>query len=126
MASTSKIGKTATTISTNDKGVTRVTYHSTDVVTFNDCWILLDTGGWKTATTKSRMNQTANQMELNFNVYQEKGTWIVWTWKRDQIKGETIRSDSKEMPTDLMLINRKSGRLYPSPTTKRMNMTGLI
>jgi hypothetical protein len=125
MGTMQKIGKTATSIRTNGKGVTSVRYHSTDVASFNDRWILLNTGGWWTATTKSRMNQTANQFGLGFAVFQVRGTWTVQTHK--PWNGENYVSlDRKEMPSDLMLINRKSGRLYPKPTDKRLAMTGLI
>lgn len=77
MAQTQKVGKTATTISTGADGVTRVTYHSTDVVSFDEHFILLDTGGWRTYTTKIRMNQAANQFGLDFRIYQSKGDWYL-------------------------------------------------
>lgn len=69
---------TATTIATVD-GVTSVTYHATTVVKWDKWGIVLDSGGWRTATTKTRMNQAANQFGLEFRVYQEKGEWYVDT-----------------------------------------------
>jgi len=36
---------------------THVRYHQTDVVSFDDERVTLRTGGWRTATTKVRMNQ---------------------------------------------------------------------
>ena len=73
-----KIGKVATTVQNDDSKLV-VTYHNTDVVTFHKetNTLVLDTGGWFTATTKTRMNQTANEYNLNYYVYQDKGQWYV-------------------------------------------------
>ena len=60
MARCNQVGKHKTTIRT-EAGVTTVRYHSTDVVQFDAGIIHLDTGGWKTVTTKARMNQAAEQ-----------------------------------------------------------------
>lgn len=77
MSRSDKIGKLATTITTDDKGNTVVTYHETSVVTFNDKEIILNTGGWFTNTTKERMNQVSNVFKLGFYVQQVKGVWEV-------------------------------------------------
>ena len=71
-----RIGKTATTVAT-ENGVTRVTYHKTVVVKFDPGHIVLDSGGWLTMTTKNRMNQASNQFDLGYAVFQEKGRWYV-------------------------------------------------
>ena len=76
MAQMQKIGKVHTTVKTRD-GVTTVTYHETDVVEFTDDMVWLNTGGWDTVTTKTRMNQASNQFDLGYQVYQEKGKWYV-------------------------------------------------
>ena len=52
---------------------TRVRLYSTDVVTFCPERIILDTGGWVTVTTKSRMNQASNQFQLGYYVFTKKG-----------------------------------------------------
>lgn len=55
-----------------------VRYHDTDVVTAHtDGRITLRTGGWKTATTKTRMNQAANEFGLEYSVWQKAGQWFV-------------------------------------------------
>jgi hypothetical protein len=56
---------------------TKVKYYNTDVVSFNDEEIILKTGGYKTKTTKTRMNQTSRQFNLGFNVYQKNWEWYV-------------------------------------------------
>lgn len=76
MAQTQKLGRTATTTATVD-GVTRVTYHDTVVVEFTDKYIELRTGGWKTVTTKARMNQASNQYNLGYSVSQSDFQWYV-------------------------------------------------
>lgn len=83
MGQTHTVRGVATNIRTADKE-TIVRYHSTDVVQFTDKEIILNSGGWKTVTTKARMNQTSNQFDLGFVVYQQKGDWFV------DFKGKTI------------------------------------
>lgn len=76
MTKLNKVGNYATTIS-NDGVHTIVTYHATQVVKFNDKEIILNTGGWRSKTTKSRMNQASNQFNLGYKVWQECGEWYV-------------------------------------------------
>lgn len=76
MGRMNKVGKTATKIRT-EAGVTFVRYHATDVVAFTADRITLNSGGWRTATTKARMNQTAQEFGLPFSVFQNKGEWFV-------------------------------------------------
>ena len=83
MATMKRIGSHKTSITTRD-GWHVVTYHKTDVVSWSDTLVRLDSGGWLTPTTKTRMNQAANQFGLNFRVYQERGSWFV------NIKGKTL------------------------------------
>lgn len=78
MAQNQVVGKHATTVRARANGGGCVTYHDTDVVVWNEHQVLLDTGGWFTVTTKTRMNQAANQFGLGYQVYQEKGQWYVW------------------------------------------------
>ncbi len=78
MAQQSTIGRTATTVSKGVDGATRVTYHWTDVVTvYPNGKIVLDTGGYFTSTTKTRMNQASSQLDLGFRVRQENYAWFV-------------------------------------------------
>lgn len=76
MSQQQKIGKTATKIYKNGS-YTAIRYHQTDVVRFNNVEIVLNNGGWYSATTKVRMNQASNQYDLGFQVYQEKRLWYV-------------------------------------------------
>ena len=98
MAQQHKLGKRNTTVSRTKAGIVRVTYHSTDVVTvYPSGTVVLDTGGWRTATTKTRMNQAANQLELGFSVHQQDYDWFVSfgenRWVKMQGTGFLLRSN---------------------------------
>lgn len=90
MAQTQTIGRMATTVKT-ENGITRVTYHWTDVVTFGNGKIVLNHNNWKTATTKNRMNQTSNQFELGYVVYQRDFDWFV------DYKGKTYEFENSKL-----------------------------
>ncbi len=90
MAQQHTIGKSNTTVKTVN-GVTTVTYHATAVVRFDAKTITLDTGGWNTVTTKTRMNQTSNQFDLGFTVYQKDGIWSV------HFKGANLTFDGQTL-----------------------------
>lgn len=74
--SQSQVGAHATTIFV-ENGWTHVKYHATSVVKFNDDTIMLDSGGYRTVTTKRRMNQAAVQFDLGFQVFQKGYEWFV-------------------------------------------------
>ena len=96
MTKLNEIGKVATSVS-NDGVHTIVTYHSTQVVKFNEKEIILNTGGWKSNTTKTRMNQTSNQFNLGYKVWQECSEWYV-QWKcglTQTMLSESIRYERK-------------------------------
>lgn len=68
----------------------RVTYHQTIVVEEqSDGRIKLDSGGWRTPTTKTRMNQAANEYHLGFAVASVKGSWRV-AFEPDYWAGSSI------------------------------------
>lgn len=76
MSQTRKVSGVKTSVQVVN-GETSVRYHSTDVVCFDWKKITLRSGGWRTVTTKLRMNQASNQFDLGYSVYQEKGDWYV-------------------------------------------------
>lgn len=80
MSKTQQIGKHKTTVFTDSEtGTLHVRYHNTSVVEIHPDYIMLDTGGWATATTKLRMNQASNQFGLGYRVYQKDHDWYVTT-----------------------------------------------
>jgi len=86
MAQQTQIGSHKTSVFTED-GLTKVVYHHTAVVKFNADIITLDSGGWFTNTTKTRMNQASSQFDLGFIVYQKDFDWYV------KFEGQGIDTD---------------------------------
>ena len=62
-----------------------ITYHQTMVFKYDLKKVVLNTGGWKTVTTKRRMNQGFSAMNLPYSVYQEKKEWYVRNWETGEI-----------------------------------------
>lgn len=77
MAQQSEVRGRSTAIFTDENGMTNIIYHRTAVVSFDAEKIILNTGGYRTATTKTRMNQAANQFRLGFQVFQKDFDWYV-------------------------------------------------
>jgi len=68
-----------------------VRYHNTDVVKFTPKTITLNAGGWKTATTKTRMNQASSQYGLGYTVTQKDYEWFVrYRGKTMKFKGNKL------------------------------------
>ena len=82
MAQTRRISKNNTKIRTAE-GVTTIRLHSTDIVSMRTegrrVTVTLNSGGWHTSTTKTRMNQVFNQFDLPLRVFQRDFEWNVWT-----------------------------------------------
>lgn len=97
MSQTMRVSGVATAIG-NDGGVNYVQYHQTKVVEWTRHYVRLNSNGWRTATTKLRMNQASNQFNLGFKVVQQKGNWFVFV--SDKTGNETLSFE------DGMTINR--------------------
>lgn len=78
MSRMNQIGTRKTTV-TSEKGVVRVIYHNTCVFAWNPSTntVTLDSGGFRTNTTKTRINQAFNQFGLDNKVIQRKGEWFL-------------------------------------------------
>jgi hypothetical protein len=106
MAQVNKLGTRHTTVVRKPSGEIRVTYHSTDVVTLDaNGNITLDTGGWRTNTTKTRMNQAANQFGLGFRVHQDDFSWYVTTYNPNGDKANCFAFDGQTVT-----FNSRTGR----------------
>ncbi len=77
MAQQQRIGTVHTTVKTVENNIIEVTYHGTAVVQWNpiERLVTLDTGGYFTATTKTRMNQASNQFKIGYQVFAKDGKW---------------------------------------------------
>lgn len=72
------IGKAHTAVMREDDGTVNVIFHETVIVKIApDNTVTLDSGGWLTNTTKARMNEVAEEYNLNFSVFQDKKQWYV-------------------------------------------------
>lgn len=78
MPSVNKLSSYRTTITARN-GNTCITYVSTVIVEFDAECVILRTGGYKSVTTKRKMNQTSNQFNLPYSVFQKAGDWYVST-----------------------------------------------
>ena len=65
--------KRSTTVHLNPDGESVCRYHWTDVVTWEPGYVTLRTGGYDTMTTRDRMNQCADEYNLGYAVYRDKG-----------------------------------------------------
>lgn len=55
--------------------VLTVIYHETPIVRVFHDRIMLDSGGYLSATTKRRMNQASDDHNLGYQVYQKRFAW---------------------------------------------------
>lgn len=67
----------ATKVYRKENGGVQIYYHSTCVVETYPDKIILRSGGWRSATTKLRMNQASNCWNLKFHIYQKDHVWYV-------------------------------------------------
>lgn len=75
--------KNNTWLEEKENGDIAVRLHRTDVVTFKrDGAIVLDSGGWKSLTTKSRLNEFSP-----FSIWQKEGDWYI------KINGKAVNYD---------------------------------
>lgn len=70
--------KNNTRVTTDADGNKVVTLYRTPVVTFNENTIILNTGGFRTPTTKDRMNQAAIDFRLGFSVFSRNFEWFCY------------------------------------------------
>ena len=75
---------TRLTLYTNGDKV--LTLHNTDIIKwdFISGRVVLNSGTWRTTTTKRRINQYINAFTLtDFKVYQKSGVWFVYNGRED-------------------------------------------
>ncbi len=104
-----------TRLNLHDNGDITLRYHKTDVVTYHpDGSISLDSGGWKTQTTKRRINDYTDM-----RIFPDKGVWYVckdatnWHWKAGE--GDLVFQDEMRVFQDW-----KVQYLYKPPDAKEI------
>lgn len=55
--------------------------YRTCIVTINHDCMRLNSGNFKTVTTKNRMNLAMQTFSLPYRVYQREGLWYVWNYQ---------------------------------------------
>ena len=60
-----------------EPGALEFWYHKTCIVQQTPKGVRLHSGGWRTATTMTAMNQAAHQFGLGFSVFQKNYEWFV-------------------------------------------------
>lgn len=107
MARTDKLSNYRTTVWLSSGGnAGTVTYVRTQIVDWTEDTIALRTGGWKSVTTKRKMNQAARQFGLGYGVHQRKGEWYVSRW--DARTSTWV--DEKPFDGDTYVFARSQGR----------------
>ena len=78
MPSMNHLSKNNTTLA-NRNGIHVLTLHSTEIVHHNPATgeVTLNSGGWQTATTRTRINQYMNTRGLNVGIFQKAREWFV-------------------------------------------------
>jgi len=66
-----------TEVKTDNANMSRVFLHGNHIATIGDNFIQLFDGGWRTATTKSRLNSLLFAHGADDHVFQKKGEWFV-------------------------------------------------
>ena len=89
--------------------------------------IVLRTDGWKSVTTKRKMNQAANEFNLPFQVWQHKGQW--WRVRTDAgefaFDGDTFAFDARHRRADRPLALRSRSPISnPFRCMTTCNMSG--
>lgn len=77
-------------------GTSAIRLHKTDIITFNKDRVILNSGGWRTVTTKDRINKFSP-----VKIYQQHGIWYLQTGEMF-FDGITVRNGK---PTKTKKVN---------------------
>lgn len=85
--------KCANTEVRNEDGVSKVFLHGNLIAEVGETWLQLSHAGYKTATTKSRLNSILTVHGNGERIYQKNGTWFLSTNQGDVEFIEDLRLD---------------------------------
>ena len=68
----------------NEGGVSTVYLHNNKIAEIGDTWLCLFDGGWRSNTTKSRLNAILRVHGNGEGIYQKKFEWFISTAEGDQ------------------------------------------
>lgn len=95
--------------------IRKIRLHRTDIIEFHENFIVLNSGGWKTNTTKDRINEYC---KFGNRIWQEKGIWTVsnsFSQKSaiffDGIKisynGDFLNAENAPSKSDIIALSKK-------------------
>lgn len=92
-----------------DDGTIAVRLHQTDIIQYKPNGdIILNSGGWRTVTTKARMNE---YLPRPYGVLQEKGVWYVQItpngWNKDLVYNDEMTLKKGMKPTNPKVIEAR-------------------
>ena len=97
-------------------GTKAIRFHSTDIVTIKDGIYTLNSGGWRTRTTKERMADEL--IKIDRSIYQEKSVWYIsGNWKNKD-KKTVVYFDGIQFDKNGKCINPKDSEKVEAKTAK--------
>jgi len=96
-----------------DDGTIAVRLHQTDIIQYKpNGTIILNSGGWKTVTTKARMNEF---LPNPYGILQEKGVWYVQItpdgWSKDLIYNDGMKLTKSTKPTNIKVVEARQKKI---------------
>lgn len=92
-----------TRIIKNDDGSISVVLYDTKVITFSYKTIVLNSGGWRTVTTKAKISEF---LPGNWHIYQDKGIWYISRGNRWNSMEKMVFFDGMILPNDFKPIEK--------------------
>lgn len=86
-----KTKKATSVYKDEDTGMYVCVYHDTPVVQWDEEKIILNSGGFRTVTTKRRMNEVSDHYNLGFDVTQHLYEWWVTFPVQETVEEKNIR-----------------------------------
>lgn len=94
-----------------EDGVIALRLHQTDIIQYKpNGTIILNSGGWKTVTTKARMNE---YLPRQYGILQEKGVWYVALsngYNKDMLYSDGMKLTKNTKPTNLKVVKAREKR----------------
>lgn len=99
-----------------ENGTKAIRLHNTDIVTIKDGIYTLNSGGWRTRTTKERIADEL--IKIGRSLYQEKSVWYVSGNCKNKDKKTVVYFDEIQFNKDGKCINPKDTKKIEAKTAK--------
>lgn len=95
-------------------GTEAIRFHSTDILSEKDGVVTLNSGGWKTATTKDRINSFLRHFDVPFYIQQRNHQWFIaqgvfydgMQFRNDEQISPVVKDDADERNKMLKRISK--------------------